>query len=113
MGDTPISVIIAFFTLGMVMLFVFPLFISAFGLTPDATEYNTLTNTTINVLNTSITILTNEYQLVPAFIRTPAISIVQAWNYVPPVITAIIIIPSLFALFYAMLLILKDVIPFT
>jgi len=113
MADTPIGTILAFFTLGMVMLFAFPLFISAFGFTPDAQEYNTLTNTTINTLNSSITILTNEYQLVPAFIRNPAISIVEAWSFVPPVITAIIIIPALFAIFYALLLILKDVIPFT
>lgn len=112
-SDTPIGQIVAFFSLGMVMLFVFPLFISVFELTPTAQDYNTLTNTTINTLNSSITILTNEYQLVPSFIRNPAIAIVQAWNYVPPVITAIIIIPSLFGIFYALLLILKDVIPFT
>lgn len=112
-GETNTGVMIAFFTFSVIMLVVFPLFVAPFVDTSPEYAVGDFAQSLIDIFDAEITFIGFSFNIFPSFIRTPIIALIEAWSYVPTTLATIILVPLLIGLFYSLISIIKDMIPFT
>lgn len=128
-NDTPTGFIIGIVTLGVIMMFVFPLFIGAFSTYDDEAELtgffglvddvyifialgiNTFIDDVLDILFGES--LINSLMDLNSEVAEHIHNYLIAWSLVPTVLAILIIVPTLSGLLYVAVTILKDVIPFT
>ena len=128
-NETPTGFIIGIVTLGVIMMFVFPLFVGTFTTVDEEAELtgffgiiddiyifmalgiNTFIDDVLDILFGES--LINSLMDLNSSIAEHVHNYLVAWSLVPTVLAVIILVPTLAGLLYVAVTILKDVIPFT